>query len=209
MNIKAAVVYAVALVVGSLAARGQSDMIIKQRAKDLRDANNQQQGASPPTAAAPASPPPAAAPTTPPPAASPADLEAKQNLEKLEGHLAAINPGATDLAELKPTLETDLAALARGSVRPSQVALGKLADDLAAAFSEMKTPPRQSTELAQAVSLVVNSSMVSPAQAQGAIATAQYYLKSNGLPDAAIQTITADLKGIFDEVQQKKPKLYQ
>lgn len=196
---------------GDFAARAQSDMIIKQRAKNLRDANNAQQGVPsdtpppPPAPAAPPAPPPAA----PPPPPSPVEIELKQNLTRLQTDLNAIKPDATNSDEVKLSLERDFSTLAKGSVRPSKASLTKLADDLSAALSASGVTLREEGQLSQAINAIVNSSLITPAQAQTFVVVAQTSLKSSGVSDNNVATITADLKAIIAEIQKSKPKLYQ
>lgn len=204
---------AVALAAG-LHAHAQSDMIIKQRAKALRDANDAQVRAQEgrDTPAAPAANQPAAtqpAPAAPAPPPSQVDLQLKQNLEKLQTDLTTIKPGAPASDDVKQLLQADFATLAKGSIRPSATNLSKLAVDLGAAFSGPGTAIREPNQLAQAINVVVNSSMYTAAQAQSFIVVAQTTLKSSGVPEASVETLTSDLKAILAEVQKKKPKLYQ
>ena len=140
-------------------APAQSDMIIKQRARDLQNANNAQEGAPP--AASPGTPPPAV-PAAPP--LSPAEQEIKRNVEKLGTDLAAIKSGAEVSADQKQTLQNDLDTLARGSVRPSAEALGKLIDDLFFRRTVRREhhPAQEQGKLAKALDVVVNSSMTTP-----------------------------------------------
>ena len=184
-------------------ALAQSDMIIKQRAKNLANANNAEQGAPP--ANSPAAPP--AAPPAPPP--SPAEQEIKRNVDKLETDLIAIKAGVDVSDDQKQTLQGDLDTLARASVKPSKAALSKLSDDLASALSATNTSPRERGQLAQAVNVVVNSSMTTPAQAESFVVVAETALKSGGVDDTGVQTVSDDLKAILADVQKKKPKLYQ
>jgi septal ring factor EnvC (AmiA/AmiB activator) len=184
-------------------ALAQSDMIIKQRAKNLANANNAEQEAPP--AGFPAPPP--AAPPAPPP--SPAEQEIKRNLDKLEADLTAIKSGVDVSDDQKQTLQGDLDTLARGSVKPSKDSLSKLTDDLASALSATNASPRERGQLAQAVNVVVNSSMTTPSQAESFVVVAETALRSGGVDETGVQTISDDLKAILAEVQKKKPKLYQ
>jgi hypothetical protein len=184
-------------------ALAQSDVIIKQRARNLGNAGNAQQEAPP--SGAPGAPP--AAPPAPP--LSPAEQEIKRNVDKLETDLIAIKAGADVSDDQKQTLHGDLDTLARASVKPSKAALAKLTDDLAAALSATNTSPRERGQLAQAVNVVVNSSMTTPAQAESFVVVAETALRSGGVDETGVQTISDDLKAILAEVQKKKPKLYQ
>jgi hypothetical protein len=185
-------------------APAQSDMIIKQRAKNLANANNNPDQEAPP-AGVPATPPP----PPPPPPLSPAEQEIKRNLEKLEADLTAIKSGVEVAADQKQTLEADVETLARASVKPSKAALAKLTDDISAALSAGNITMHERGQLAQAVNVVVNSSMTTPDQAQSFVVVAETSLRSSGVDDAGVQTISDDLKAILAEVQKRKPKLYQ
>jgi mannitol-specific phosphotransferase system IIBC component len=194
MNRLVTIIAAILVFTAVSAAIAQSDMIIKQRAKDLRDANNSQQAA-----------PPATAPTPP----SPAEQELKRKLDKLEADLSAIQPGIGVSTDDKQTLQKDLLALARGSVRPSQADIAKLVDDLATALSASNSSPRDQGQLARAANVIVNCSMTTPALAQSAVGIAQTTLRSSGVADADVQTVGDDLKAILADIQKKTPSLYQ
>lgn len=189
---------------GHVTAHAQSDLIIKQRAKGIRDANNAQQGVPPPAAPAPAP----AAPAVPPP---PAGMSAEQKalVDKLEADLTAIKPGATNLTDHKQTLTQDFSTLVKGGIKPSPTSLTKLAADLSAALSGNGVSGREQGQLAKAINVVMNSGNVSPAQAQVFVTTAQTSLKSSNVGDTDLKTVTDDLKAIVAELQKSKPKLYQ
>jgi hypothetical protein len=190
------------ILTAGFAARAQSDMIIKQRAKDLANANNAQQGVPPP--GAPAPPP---APAAPPP--SPAEQEMKQHLDKFEADLAGIQSGVEVSAGQKQALQNDLAALVRGSVRPSDTSLTNLTDSLVAALSAPNVTVRERGQLAQGVNAVVNSSMIGPDQARSFVVVAETSLRSGGVDDAGVQAVSDNLTSIINEVLRRKPKLYQ
>ena len=181
----------------------QSDMIILQKAKNLRDANNAQQGVPPASTPAPAPPaPPVATP-------SPVALEIKSNLDRVAVDLAAIKSGAGVSSDQKNSLQNDLLALSRGSVKPSHDALAKLAGDLSGALSGGDVSSGERSQLAGALCVILNSSMTTPVQAQKSIQTAQDSLKSSGVSDVAVQAVADDFKSILAGVQKKTPKLYQ
>jgi hypothetical protein len=195
---------AVLTVFSAASVLAQSDMIILQKAKNLRDANNAQQGVPP--SSAPATPPP------PPPAdstPSPVQQEIKRNLDKVALDLAAIKSGTAVPGDQKQSLQNDLLALSCGSVKPSKDALSKLAEDLSSALSGNSPASGEHGRLAAALSVILNSSMTTPVQAQKSVQTAQDVLKSSGVPDAAVQAVANDCKAILADVQKKTPKLYQ
>ena len=142
-----------AILLGGLTAHAQSDMIIKQRAKGIRDANNAQQGVPPP-AAAPAPAAPAAPTMPPPPSMSP---EQKALLDKLEADLNAIKPGATNLADQQKELAHDFSTLVKGGIKPSPASLAKLAADLSTSLSGEDVSGRDLGQLAKAINVVITA----------------------------------------------------
>jgi hypothetical protein len=201
---KALVSFLVALTVllAGIEARAQSDMIIKQRAKDLANQNNAQQGVPPP-----GTPPPPAAPAAPPP--SPAEQEMQQHLDKFQAALADIKSGAEVSADQKQTLQNDLTTLVRGSVRPSEASLSKLTDSLITALSAPNVTMHERGQLAQGINAVVNSSMIGPDQARSFVVVSETSLRSSGVDDASVQAVSDNLTAIINEVLKRKPKLYQ
>jgi hypothetical protein len=194
--------FSLMLLLGSLTARAQSDMIIKQRARALQNGNNAQPAAPPPAAPAPA------APTVPPP---PQGMSADQKVlvDKLEADLTAIKPGSTNTVELKQALTNDFSALIKSGTKPTPASLTKLAADLSAALSAGGVSGRDLGQLAKAINVVMNSASVNTAQAQSFVVVAQTSLKSSGVADPDLKTVTDDLKGIVTDVQKSRPKLYQ
>lgn len=193
---------ALTILLAGFAARAQSDMIIKQRAKNLANANNAEQGVPPP-----GTPPPPAPPPAPPP--SPAEQEMKQHMDKLEADLAGIKSGVEVSADQKQAVQADLAALVRGSVRPSDASLSKLTDSLVAALSAPNVIVRERSQLTQGINAVVNSSMIGPDQARSFVVVSETSLKSSGVDPASVQAVSDNLTAIINEVLKKKPKLYQ
>jgi hypothetical protein len=184
---------------GGLTARAQSDMIIKQRAKALQNGNNAQ----------PATPPPAAATPTTPPRPQGMSAEQKQLVDKLQADLAAIKPGSTNTAEQNQLLAADCSTLVKSGVKPTPASIAKLSADLSTALSGGNVSTRDLEQLAKALNIVMNSGSVSAAQAQVFVNSAQSSLKSSGVADPDLKTVTDDLKGIVADVQKSKPKLYQ
>ena len=178
--------------------------IIKQRAKEQRDLNNQQQGVVPaaPAAAAPA------APATPAP---PQGISSAQQslLTHVQTDFTAIKAGSTMTADQKNHLADDLALLGKGSVKPSNPALTKLASDLASAFAEKTLPAAQMTQLVKDINVVANCGFLTAAKSQTFVAEAQTILKTAGVSAPVTQAVGADLKAIVTEIQKSKPALYQ
>jgi hypothetical protein len=188
------------LIAGNAAA---SAILVKEKAKQLRDQNNQQQGI-PPQPGYPAAP--SAAPPSGAQGISPAQ---QQLIDKLQADLSAIKPGASVAAEQKERLQNDCSALAKGVSRPTKPVLAKLAADLSAALSGKSVSAKEQAQLARAVNVVVNSANLSAAQVQTYVNAAQSALKASGIAEQDAENVVADLKAIVAELQKNKPKLYQ
>jgi hypothetical protein len=197
-----------ALLTAGFRAGAQSDMIIKQRAKDIRDANNAQQGIAPP--AAPAVPAAPAAPVVPAvPPVPQISAEQQKSIDQLTADLTAIKPGSPVPADQKLALEKDLTASAKGGTKPSKEAVTKLVGDLSAALSGKDIKERERGQLAKSINVLLNSGNVTTAQTQSFVTVAQTSLKSGGVGEADLKTVTDDLKAIVGEIQKNRPKLYQ
>ncbi|HEX4644304.1 MAG TPA: hypothetical protein VH598_01720 [Verrucomicrobiae bacterium] len=180
-----------------------SAILVKEKAKQFRDQNNQQQGV-------PAQPGyPAAPPGAPPSGAQGISSAQQQLIAKLQTDLGAIKPGATVAAEQKEQLQTDCAALAKGVSRPTKEALTKLANDLSAALAGKAVSAGDQAQLAKAINVVMNSGNLSAAQVQIYVNAAQTALKNSGITGQDAENVVTDLKSIVAELLKNKPKLYQ
>jgi hypothetical protein len=186
-----------------LSANAQSDVIIKQRAKGIRDQNNQQQGIAPAT---PTPPPAASAPLVPqgPQGIAP---DQQQKIDKLEADLSAIKPASTVTPEQKQQLQNDIMSLARAA-KPSKDMIAKLATDLSAILADKTISAKDLAPLAKGINIVVNSANLSSTQTQTFISAAQAPLKTGGATDDQLQTIAGSLKAIVADLQKSKSKLY-
>lgn len=189
---------------GTVAAPGQVESKVLQRAEDLRNANNQQELAN---RAAEARNVPAPAPQAQPKVVSAVDAQLSQNLETITADLAAMR-SATPANNAKGSFEGDFENLPRASVWPPAPDLKKLADDLSASLAGVNLSQAEQARLARAINVIVNRSMVTSDQAKSFVSAAQVVLKANNVPDSSIQTVIADLNAINDDVEQKMPKLY-
>ncbi|HWF17772.1 MAG TPA: hypothetical protein VG754_00810 [Verrucomicrobiae bacterium] len=179
--------------------------LVKEKAKQQRDINNQQQGIAP----APSSPAPgvsAPSPSGPQPGISPAQ---QALVERLQNDLAIFKTGATVTPEQKSRIQDDLSLLMKGSYKPSKATLAKLAEHLSAALAEKPLSPTYMTRLSRDINIVVNSAFLTPAQSQRFVADAQLALKNGGVSAGTVQLIGNDLGSIINEIQKSKPKLYQ
>jgi hypothetical protein len=197
-------VIALAFIADTLSARAQgSDMIIKQRAEQIRDANNAQQGIAPPSQQ------PSAAMPAPPSVPQGPSADQLQLIDHLGTDLTSIKPGDTVTADQKQQLQTDFLTLAKGVAKPSHDLVKKLADDLSAGLADKNVSTAKQKELARDINVVVNSVRLSAAQVQTFVAGAQNLLKNASVPDAGVQAIVADLNAIIADLQKSRPKLYQ
>lgn len=194
------------LLVGYALAQGAAAEMIKQKAIQQRDINNQQQGITPPSP-----PPPGTAPSSAPSGPQGISSVQQQLIEKLQTDLAAIKPGSQVTPEQKQQLQNDFAALAKGVTKPSKTRLTKLADDLSAALAGNNISVKDHAQLAKDINIVMNSGNpnLSPAQTQSFVAGAQTVLKAGGVAGPEAMAVTVDLKAIVTDLQQSKPKLYQ
>jgi len=178
--------------------------LVKQKAKQQRDINNQQQGVTTP---APSTPATTATPGTP---SAPQGINPAQQalLDHLQTDFASIKAGTPATAEEKQHLLTDFSVLAKG-VKPTKDELTKLANDLAGALAEKTPAAKDLAQMAKDVNIVCNCGILSSAQSQTFIAEIQSILKKNAVSETAVTTIGADLKAIVKEIQKNKPSLYQ
>jgi len=196
---------ALMLVTGSALAQAE---LVKKKAQQIRDNNNQQQGIAPPAAPAPAAPG-VQAPAVLPSITAGLSLAPQGLLDRFIADAAALKAGATATAEQKLALANDLTALVKGGTKPAKTALTKLAGDFSTALTEKTLANPDVTRLAGSLNILLNCAPLAAARTQPVIAQAQTLLKTAGISQATIDAIGGDLKGIVTEIQQNKPKLYQ
>jgi hypothetical protein len=174
--------------------------MIKQKAKNIANQNNAQQGV--PTAP-PSSPKPASSPSPAPPAPPPPQqlTPQQQAFVQLVKDLEAIKPES--LAERKEQLAADLLAVAQGANKPSWAALRKLAEDLATALAGKTIAPAQRSRLAQDLQAVLNGANYPPSQLDDIITDVPAILKKAGADAKAAAAVGEDLKAITAELAKK------
>ena len=170
------------------------DVIIKQRALELRDQNNVRQGVTPPSQ--PALPATAPATSTPP---SPL---LQQNLAKVKADLAAITPNSPVKAEQKQQLAKDLLASAQGAGKPSQTTVAPLADSLAAAFAQNALSDADRNRLVSRLAAVLNPAKIQPSQMQAIYADIQAIFQANGMARKDAVKIVDQVKAVAAETQK-------
>jgi hypothetical protein len=178
--------------------------IVKERAKQQRDLNNQQQGIAPaPSTPAPSAPAPGA------PAQQGISPVQQSLIDRLQNDIAIIKPGASVTPGEKSHLQDDIASLNKGANKPSKTALAKLVDHLAAALAEKPLSSRDMAQLSRDINIVANSAFLTSAQTQRFVNEAQLILKNSGVSASTVQLIGNDLGNIVIELQKNKPKLFQ
>jgi hypothetical protein len=181
---------AVALVAAD--ARGQADMIIKQRAREISNQNNVRQGVAP--ASQPAARPAAAS-------TSAALTPVQQSLARVRADLAAIKENTPVTAAQKEQLATDLMATAQGAKKPTQAAVATLAADLATAFVQKPLSETDRNRLLTDLAAALNPANIQPAQIQAVVADVQALFQVNGLSRKEAVKIADGVKAIAAETR--------
>lgn len=178
-----------------------SQIIMKNKAKATRDANNN--GAPPPGArpggAGGAAPGAAPAHTGPVASATSVTTTVTASIAKIQANIATIKtkPEASD--EQKQKFGTDMLAAAAG-VKPTEEAVRKLADSLATAIANTKIASGDQSKLARDLYSLLNSS-TSPAQVPALIDDAKEILLVAGVAKGATQTVGKDLNAVAASMQ--------
>jgi hypothetical protein len=176
-----------------------SDMIIKQRAKEIRDQNNVRQGVTSPSQ--PAQPaPPATAPTT-----SPTITAVQQAKARLRADLSAIQANSHVTPEQKQQIAKDLIALAQAN-KPSAQTAAVLAEDLSAAFAQKPLSDKDHDRLLSDLSAVLNPGNIQKAQMDAIFADIQAIFQVNGQTRKDAVKITDDARTVGGEVKNGSAK---
>jgi hypothetical protein len=188
----------------TLAAFGQgSDVIARQRAKNLADQNNARQANQTTTPAAPATPAkPAPAPgsmVAPPTPAKP--NQHQQNISKLRADVAKIHTEHKVTDQSKEEFSRDLLSVAQGSTKPSAASLSRLADALLAALAPASVSTAADEKLVQRLVVLVNSGGLTPTRTQEISDEVQAALQSAGVPAADASKIASDLQLVASDVR--------
>jgi len=182
---------ATALVSGSVFAGSQE--IILQRAREIRNQNNVQQGIAAPTQPAQ----PATAPAT---SASPTPIQ--RSLAKLRADLEGIKPNAPATANQKQQILLDLMAVAQGANKPSQPVAANLANSLAALFAEKPLPNKDCGRMLSDLAAVLNPARIPPAQMRAIYADIQAIFQANGMDRKEAVKIVDQVKAVGAETQK-------
>ena len=182
----------VAVVLVAADARGQADMIIKQRAREISNQNNVRQGVPP-------SGQPSARPAAASTAAAPTPVQ--QSLARVRADLAAIKENTPITAAQKEQLAKDLMATAHGAKKPTQATVATLAADLATAFVQKPMSETDRNRLLTDLAAALNPANIQPAQIQAVVADVQAIFQVNGLPRKDAVKIAEGVKAIAAEAR--------
>jgi len=172
-----------ALLTGNLFAG--PDVIIRERAKELRDQNNVRQGVPPPTQPNQ----PTAAPNAPAgPTLSPA-------LVRFQTELSGLRAESQATPDQKQKLAQDLMMAAQGN-KPSLESVNKLVDDLAAAFSEKPLSATSRARFTQELDAVLNPAKYPQAKMDGIFTDIQAIFQENGLARSKAVALTEHIKDL-------------
>lgn len=171
------------------------DVIIKQRAKDIRDQNNVRQGVPPPTAAPQPQPARPAATT-----ASPTPVQ--QSLARVRADLAAIKPNSQVTAEQKQQLAKDLLATAQGVNKPSYATVAALANELSAALAQKPLSDTSRNRLLTDLAAVLNPTNIQPTQMQAIVSDVQAIFQANGMTHKDAARISDAAKAVAAETRR-------
>jgi hypothetical protein len=176
------------------------DVIIRERAKELRDQNNVRQGVAPPSQPAqPAKPATAAAPGTP--------LTPQQaSLVRLQADLASFKADSPVTAAQQQRLANDLLAVAQGPNKPSAQAVSKLANSLAAALAQKPLGGPERSRLLQNLNAALNGASLPQSQMQAIAADIQAIFQANGGSRDRAVAVGNDVKAVGAEVQKTAAK---
>ena len=170
----------------------QSDVIIKQHAKEIRDQNNVRQGVTPPsTPAQPASPSAGTASPTP----------VQQSVAKVRADLTAIQPNSQVTAQQKQQLAKDLLATAQGANKPSSATIAALAEELSSALVQKPLSDKDRNRLLTDLAAVLNPANIQPTQMQAIFGDIQAIFQVNGIARKDAVKITDAVKAVAAETR--------
>jgi hypothetical protein len=174
----------------SVNAFADSSVIIKQRAKELSNENNVQQGVPPPSQ--PQSTPAAKQPTV----ATPLQV----CIAHLRTDLAALKPDPAPTAAQKQQLTQHLIDTAQHA-KPSPQTAGKLATDISTALAQNPMSGTDRDRLLSDINAALNPEKYQPDQLANIYADAQAIFQVAGVKRTAAAAIGDDLKAIAAETK--------
>lgn len=173
------------------------EMIIKQRAKDLRDQNNARQGVPPAAPAVPAQPQrPATAP-----AQSVQATPAQQSLMRFNAELGAIKAGAVLDEAQKQKLARELTGAAQYK-KPAAAAVDRVVTALFKAAAAKPLPAMARTRIVQDLDAILNPAKYPQAKLPAIYDDLHSTLISNRVPIALAAEADAAVRALGAEVQK-------
>ena len=127
----------------------------------------------------------------------------QQNVQKLQGDLAAIKSGSQVTPAQKQALTASLQNMATGATKPSQQSVEQLSTDLSKALSDGNISAKDQAQLSKDLGVVMNSANIPQSEVQQASESAQAILKASGVSKTDVQQIGTDLKAISTTAQAK------
>lgn len=172
-------------------------VIIRERAKELRDQNNARQVDLPPSqGGVPAQP--VVTPTAP---TAPAAPTISAGLLRFNTHAAAIHADSMVTDDQKQKLTQDLLEGAQGP-KPSLASATKLVADLCEAFAGKPLPAATRARFIQELDAVMNPGKYPMAKLEGIIGDVQTIFQQNGLARMKALAIADDVKKVADEIRK-------
>jgi hypothetical protein len=191
MKATSVLIGAITLLVTS--ALAQSDVIIKQRAREIRDQNNVRQGVTPP---APTPQAVRASPTTAAPNA------VQQSMAKVRADLSAIQPNSSVTAQQKEQIAKDLLAAAQGASKPSSATVTALAGELSAAVAQKSLSEQDLKRLLTDLAAVLNPGSLQPTQLQAVYSDIQAIFQVSGLARKDAVKVSDAAKAVAAEARR-------
>jgi hypothetical protein len=182
-------VFAATLLI-SVSALADPGVIIRERAKELRDQNNVRQGVESP-AAQPNQP------TANP--AAPAGPTMSPGLVRFNSEINTVHADSTVTPAQQQKLAGDIVAGAQGP-KPSLAKASKLAADVSAAFTEKPLSAASRARFVQELDAVLNPGKYPQAKLEGILRDVQAIFQENGLARVKALAIAEDVKAVADEI---------
>lgn len=185
---------AVAVSAVTSAAQGAAGVIVKQRAKEVRDQSNVRQGVPSPAQPATPAPPPAQRPGTVAP------NPRVQSISRLQTDLAAM-VGKTATAEVKQRFARNLLAAAPGT-KPTSPTVIRFVDNLAPMLTDVSLQSSERARLAQNLNAVFDAGNLTPARLNAIFSDVQAILQVGGVRRQDAVSVVGDLRAIAAEIQK-------
>jgi hypothetical protein len=162
------------------------EILVKEKAKNVRDQNNASQGVQPGSPSTPPASPAVGKPTTP---AKPTPVA------KIKNDIAAWQREKAVSAEAKKTFNQDVLAAVRGSKSPTSSSVDQFTGKLTAAVVGKTIGATELSRLAQNINLAVNSASLPDDRTEEIATQVQADLEKSGVPAADASDVANSLRG--------------